>query len=333
MKIAIHHRKGSFSDRWVAYCEQQQIPFKLVNCYDSNIIEQLDDCSALMWHFHHNSAKDILFARQLLFAVESAGKKVFPNFHTVWHFDDKVGQKYLLEAVKAPAVNTYVFYNKEEALNWCRNTSFPKVFKLRGGAGSANVQLVSSRGAAEKLIRKAFGSGFKNEGVIPFSDIFKKFRKNRATGKMLAKSFVRTFMPTEFAKVNGRERGYVYFQDFIPNNDHDIRVVVMEGNAFALKRMTRENDFRASGSGKILFNKELFDEGTIKLSLDMAKILQTQCVAFDFVYLQGKPLLVEISYGFSFPVYDQCEGYWDSNMEWHAGPFNPYGWTVEALRK
>ena len=67
---------------------------------------------------------------------------VFPNFNTAWHFDDKVGQKYLLEAIDAPLVPSYVFYSKEMALKWLEQTQFPKVFKLRGGAGSANVKLV-----------------------------------------------------------------------------------------------------------------------------------------------------------------------------------------------
>jgi hypothetical protein len=70
-----------------------------VDCYQSDIINQLSDCDALMFHHYHASSKDTLFAKQLLFALESAGKIVFPDFRTGWHFDDKVGQKYLFEAI------------------------------------------------------------------------------------------------------------------------------------------------------------------------------------------------------------------------------------------
>ena len=31
MKIAIHHRQGSFSDRWIEYCKENGINFKIVN--------------------------------------------------------------------------------------------------------------------------------------------------------------------------------------------------------------------------------------------------------------------------------------------------------------
>lgn len=66
MKIAIHHTPGSFSDRWISYCKENDIPYKLVNAYDSDIIKQVEDCDAFMWHHHHANYKDALFAKQLL---------------------------------------------------------------------------------------------------------------------------------------------------------------------------------------------------------------------------------------------------------------------------
>ena len=129
--IAIHNSSYGYHPRWITYCKKNGIPYKLVNCYDNNIINQLSDCNALMWHHHHSNAKQILFAKQFLFSLEQSGLTVFPNFRTSWHFDDKVGQKYLLEAIDAPLVPSYVFYSKEMASKWVEQTQFPKVFKLR----------------------------------------------------------------------------------------------------------------------------------------------------------------------------------------------------------
>src|SRR5690606_27908548 len=160
MKIAIFHKKGTFSERWVAYCEKNNIQYKLVNAFDSDIIQQVKDCDAFMWHHHHGQYKDVLTAKRILFALEQAGIKVFPDFNTGWHFDDKVAQKYLLEAINAPLVPSYVFYDKEKALAWAKETTYPKVFKLKGGAGASNVELVHSCKEAEKKIKKAFSKGF-----------------------------------------------------------------------------------------------------------------------------------------------------------------------------
>lgn len=334
MRIGIHNTKGSFSERWIAYCESKGIAYKLVNCYSSGIIQQLDDCDALMWHFNHKSPKASKFAKQLLYSVQTAGKKVFPDFNTVWHFDDKVGQKYLLEAIKAPLSPAYVFYSKHEALEWAGQTKFPKVFKLRNGAGSDNVRLVKSKNEAVSLIIKAFGRGFKQyEGWSSLKERYRKFRLGRANFLDVVKGIIRLVYTTEYAKVTGREIGYIYFQDFIPGNNYDIRVIVLNDKAFAIKRMARKNDFRASGSGEILHDRSLFDENTIKLSFLVAEKLKSQCVSFDYVYDNSKPLMVEISYGFSPEGYDPCPGYWDKNLTWHEGKFNPYGWIVEDLLK
>lgn len=332
MKIAIHNNQGGFTPRWIAYCQANGIDYKLVNCYQSDIMAKLKDCDALMWHFSQNSPKDFLFAKQLIYTLDAAGKKVFPDFHTAWHFDDKVGQKYLLEAIGAPLAPTWVFYDKQQALNWAKTTDFPKVFKLRGGAGSQNVQLVHSLKDAKQLIRKAFGCGFPvYDALGSLKERWRKFRLGKGNVKDLLKGMVRFVVPPPYARVKAREKGYVYFQEFIPNNDHDIRIVVIGDKAFAIKRMVRKNDFRASGGGEILYEKHLFNERDIKLAFEVHEKMKSQSTALDLVYDKGEPKIVEISYGFSPEGYDPCPGYWDRELNWHEGKFDPYGWMVENL--
>ncbi len=333
MKLAIHPTQKTFSERWVAYCEEIGVPTKVVNCYATNIIEQLDGCAALMWHHNHTNYKDVLFAKQLLFAVGQSGKTTFPDYRTCWHFDDKVGQKYLLEGIGAPLVPSYVFYSPEDAFRWIDEASFPKVFKLRGGAGSANVRLVHTAWEARKLVRKAFGSGFQQfDRVGHARERLRKYREGKDTLTGVLKGFGRLFVATEFAKMHGAERGYVYFQDYLPDNTHDIRVIVIEDKAFAIKRMVRPNDFRASGSGNILYEKEHFRDSTIELAFELHRKLQSQCSAFDFVEdRNGTPKLLEVSYGFISAVYLPCVGYWDRSLEFHPGPFHPQDWMVDAV--
>lgn len=335
MKIAIHHTPGSFSDRWIAYCKEKGIPYKIVDAYRSDIIQQVADCDAFMWHHHHGNYKDVLFAKQLLYSFQGAGKRVFPDFNTGWHFDDKVGQKYLLEAIGAPLVPSYVFYTKREALEWIEKTTFPKVFKLRGGAGATNVRLVRTKGEAKRLVRKAFGSGFSQFNRFGYlKERCKKWRAGKDTLLGVCKGFVRLFIPTEYARMHAREKGYVYFQEFIPNNSFDIRIVVVgEDKAFGLKRLVRKNDFRASGSGNIVYNRAEINEQCVRMAFDVAKKLHSQSVALDFVFgPKNEPLVVEVSYGYSVKAYYKCDGYWTDDMKWHEGnKFDIEGWMVEKL--
>ena len=330
-KIGIHHTKGYYSDLWISYCESKGIDYKLVDCYRSDIIEQLSDCDALMWHFSHKSPKATKFAKELLYSIQASGKKVFPDFNTVWHFDDKLGQKYLFEAVGVPHAPAYAIYSKKEAFKWAAETSYPKVFKLRNGSTSANVKLVKTKGQARRLIRKSFGRGFKQyQGWSNLKERLRKYRLGQNSREEVLKGILRLFWSTEYDRITGREKGYVYFQDFIPGNEFDIRVFVIGDKAYALQRMVRKNDFRASGSGVYRLGEEYIDKEVVRLSFEISEKLHTQCLVFDFVLLNEKPYVLEISYG-TLPNYDICLGYFDKELKWHDGTFDYGGVMVEEV--
>lgn len=335
MKIAIVNKPGSFSDRWIEYCKKNNIPYKEVNPYASDIVEQVRDCDAFMWHFHHLSYKDALFAKQLLFSIQQSGKKVFPDFNSAWHFDDKVGQKYLLESIKAPLIPSYVFYTKQDALKWISQTSFPKVFKLRSGASASNVKLVHSKIEAKRLVKKAFGKGFKqSDSISNFKERWRKYKSGQSNFKDVLKGIVRIFIKDEYSKMHSPEKGYVYFQEFMPSNNYDTRLIVIGGKrAFGEKRFTRKNDFRASGSG--VFGYDGIDEQIVKIGFHVAKSLKLQVVAFDFVYdKDNNPVIIEISYGFGTKGASNCPGYWTDDMQWHKeAHFDFCGWMIEEVIK
>lgn len=332
MKIAIH--KGiEFALGWEDYCKTNSIPYKLVNAFDNDIMEQLSDCDGFMWQ-HIQGTKDELLAKQLLYSLEEKGLRVFPNFRTTWHFDDKVGQKYLLEAIGAPLVPTYVFYTKKDALSWINATTFPKVFKLRGGAGASNVSLVRTKSEAIRLINKAFGRGIvQNSRLNALKERWRQYRSGLKSFVHVLKGIGRLFILTESAKLLNPEKGYVYFQEFIPNNNCDVRLIVIDGKyAYGMKRVVRDGDFRASGSGSFVY--EDLDKETIRIAFNVAKRLKLQSVAFDFVYNEDKqPLIIEMSYGYGTKGSSMCQGYWDEDLIWHEEKPNPFGWMVEALMR
>ena len=330
-QVAIHHRKGSFSDRWIAYCELQGIPYKVVNCLDSDIMKQLSSSATLLWHWNHGDPRDQLMARNVIMAAEAMGVKVFPSVSTCWHFDDKIAQKYLLEAIGAPLVPTYVFYDLEEALRWIDRASFPKVFKLRKGAGSTNVKLVHSATAARALAERAFSSGF--SPVAHFGqDALKRYRVAKRRGDHLLNVVKR--MPRVLATIQnnkrmmGREKGYVYFQDFIPGNDYDTRVTVVGNRAFAYTRNVRPGDFRASGSGDVVYDTSRINQKCVDIAFHVTRKVGSQSMAFDFVLgEQRQPLILEVSYAYIPQLVHSCPGYWDSRLTWYEG----HVWPQDAI--
>ncbi|MDD4107380.1 MAG: hypothetical protein PHH93_01530 [Prolixibacteraceae bacterium] len=306
------------------------MPYKIVDCYDNDLITQLDGCSGLMWHWDLTHYKAALFARQLTLSLERAGIKVFPGINTGWHYNDKVGQKFLLEAIRAPLVKSYVFFSKEDALRWSRETTYPKVFKLRTGAGSSNVKLVKDKYTAQRLIRKAFGVGFLP--INPLGRLKERLwilrrDKDLASLKKLAIGIIRLFITKEVEKFSQREKGYIYFQDYLPGNKSDTRIVVIGDRSFGMVRHCRTGDFRASGSGLIDYNHKLINIECVRTAFDIAKKLNVQSVAIDFIKQGDAPCqIIEISYAFipfKFP------GYWDKDLVWHEGEISPEEFIIE----
>jgi glutathione synthase/RimK-type ligase-like ATP-grasp enzyme len=330
--IAIHHSPGSFSDRWVQRLSGEGIPHRAVNGYGSSIVAELRDCAAFLWHITHRHTNDLLYARSVLRAAANIGLVVFPNETTCYHYDDKIAQKYLLEFIGAPLVPTWVFYKKEDVLCWVDSADFPKVFKLRRGAGSANVRLVRSRGEAARLVERMFSRGFHPRpglaGVIQAQG-----HRTRSVSALFGKmkkigSYVRERRSTP------TERGYAYFQEFVPDNDLDTRVTIIGNRAFYFDRLNRRGDFRASGSGRIVYMKpQQMDMRAIEVAFGVSRRLGFQSMAYDFLTdrTSGRKLLTEISYIFDAGAVHDCEGHFDSAFTWHEGHFWPQDAILEDV--
>ena len=337
MKIAIADRKGSFSDYWIKYCEEHTIPYKVVNPYDTDIVEQVSDCDAFMWHHHHASFGDTLFAKQLLFSLEQAGKVVFPNFRTGWHFDDKLGQKYLFEALGVRAAKSWVFYDKKSAYKWIETTDFPKVFKLRGGAGSANVRLARSKRQAKAFVRKALRRGFASSNpLFSAKTQWQNFVKGQGRFYDVAK-YIGLYL---FPGLNGgrrmpRQKGYAYFQEFIPNDGFDYRLEIANNKAIAMVRMCREGDFRASGGHDDRYDASLIPQDVVEFAFECYDKLEVQSVALDIVREKesGELYLIEVSYCYGLDADEFEHGYWTRDGEHHRKPFNGVYWMIEEVIK
>jgi len=246
-----------------------------------------------------------------------------------------------MESVGAPLVPTYVFYDEAAAIGWLEQTSYPKVFKLSRGASSLNVRLVKSLAEGKSLVKKAFHSGFKNTSGHVKQNIAQLSSKRKASLnewgakiKRLPNTLLNIY---RLNKTMGREIGYVYFQEFVPKQKFDTRVVVIGDRILAFRRFTRENDFRASGSSMVDHNPDAISKAALQVAYETSVKLGLQCAAYDFVMDEcGNPLIIEVSYTFPSGKRSQlkdCPGYWDEKLNWHQGKIWPQDAIISDLIK
>ncbi|NVJ64199.1 MAG: hypothetical protein HWD84_08235 [Flavobacteriaceae bacterium] len=326
MNIVLHHRAGSFSERWIKYLQSKNIPFKKVDIRNENLENLLSEADIILCHLSQEDPYYWMVGNKLGFLAEVMGKKVYPDLWSNWFFDDKIIQKYLLDNISDVHVPTHISFNYKEALSKVNTCSYPFVFKLKGGAGSVNVKLIKSKFSARILVFRMFFLGIPK--ISKYHLLLNRLSKAKNLKNKIFELIVGTASLLKKPKLNrifGREKGYFYMQEFIEGANHDIRIIVI-GNQklIALKRYTRKNDFKASGSGNFqALNYKSVDVKILNSSLQISKKLKAQSLALDFVYDRNNKFhLIEISHGFIPDAYDICTGYWDQNLKWHDGNLN-----------
>ena len=287
---------------WIDYCEQNNIPYEIVNCYHYDIINKLSKYSALLWNFSNFVIADLLEARNILNIASQNGLAVFPDYNTSWHFDDKVAESYALQAVSAPAPKSWVFYEYSECEKWLKDKAkYPIVAKLRCGSGANNVKLLKNYSQARRYAKRMFGAGFNPTPSLIYKAYSKaQSSKNWKTVWNRIKKIPEFLNTRAHAKKMPIEKGYCYFQEFIDNAGFDLKVAVVGDKVSFLCRDTRKGDFRASGGGDIKYTKELVTEQIIKSAFEVCDALKMECVGFDYVVdkMTGEGKIIEMCYGF-----------------------------------
>ena len=328
MKIGIHYIDGmpeySWAYEWEKILKSKNIEVKKLNFYDTDIMEKVKDCDGIMWHWFHYPF-DKIVAPKILSNIQLNLKiPIFPDLNSCWHYDEKVAQHYLLSSIDAPRIPSWVFYNYNDAEKFInQEASYPLVFKLSVGAGSANVLKINSKEEALKICKQMF-----EKGIFPYT--INEFEENNKIKNRISEAM-------KFIKNNEYptppwyymlQKDYVYFQKFLPNNKYDIRIVVIGDRCFGFIRYNRENDFRASGSGKIDYDIKKIPLEAVKIAFEVSKKCGFQSMAYDFMYDDNKVVINEISYCYG-PGTRECLGYWDSNLNWHEKKMKPEEAHVE----
>lgn len=333
--IGIHSDKigeESYSDKWTEFLRARGADVRMLDLLATDALEQARQCDGVMWRWAHNP-QDKQSAQRILYTIEHyLDIPVYPDSRTAWHYDEKMFQFYLLQALQAPVPQTWLFWDKEQALEWARTAPYPVVFKLSTGAGSSNVLKVENEEEAISLIKRAF-----ERGIFPYTmNEFKKasfFPRTKAQTRDILhrlKDAIHYVWHADYPRLHPAwwkpEYGYAYFQEFLPRNEFDTRISVIGNRAFGYRRMNRPNDFRASGSGNFDVNPDSMDKKCVEIAFQMSKQGNFQSMAYDFLVKNGEPVICEISYTFVDWMIFECPGHWDSNLNWISGNM----WPEEA---
>jgi glutathione synthase/RimK-type ligase-like ATP-grasp enzyme len=296
------------------------IPSIRLRAEQTDFWEKIDSLSLFIMRFSHHDSH-LQQARDLLPIIEHThGVKCYPNYNTGWHYDDKIKQYLLLRHIGFPIVKTWICWERDAALEFVEKASYPLVFKLRGGAGSQNVILIKDRRHARKLVKRMFGKGIHPERFLGLESVrFKHLDLYREFHHLLGN--INRWNKGLGTRISWQiQKNYVLFQQFLPGNAWDTRVTIIGDRGFAFRRLVRDNDFRASGSGKIDYDPAKIDINCIEIAFQVSREMGFQSMAYDFLRNEeNKPEFCEVSYTYVSSAVRSCPGFWDPNLKWHSG--------------
>lgn len=323
--ISIKLHSSNWFIPWKKYCIENNIEYFVINPYKYNVIKELEGFDVVLWHFSGYIYKDMLIAKDILFSAKKMGIQVFPDFDDCWHFDDKIAETYLMQSINAPIPNSLMFYALDDLKNEINKITFPIIAKLRNGSGSHNVKLIKDKKELLHYSNKMFSKGFSSSPSLIY-----KTSSNVKSSKSLKVFINRAKRIPEFLKTLAsanefpNEKGYVYLQEFIPNNGFDLKVVVVGDKLSFIGRNIREGDFRASGGGDLFYDNKFITKNVIESAFRTSDLLGFKCMGYDYVVNNetGEGIIIEISYGFSHQALLLANGYFDRNGVWYDEPLN-----------
>jgi glutathione synthase/RimK-type ligase-like ATP-grasp enzyme len=296
MLIAIHSDKCSDDGRvheWSKILSARKIDSFFVDILDPGALDDVRHCDGLMWHWGE-AVRDRRLIHALRVIEFHLKKAVFPNHATYWPCRNKLSQLFLMRAFNIPMPETWIFWDRREALDWVESTTYPKVFKLAIGGGAKNVALVASSSEAKRLVSAMF-----EPGIVPGQVESFVGKKNGSAGTRLrlfssrCRRAVNYVLYSRSPNLAQPEKGYVYFQEYIPNNQFTNSISIVGNRAFSSCSFNRSNDFRAFGD-IVHTDHSAVSRDCIRLAFEISSKANLLMMSYDMLLRDNSPVVLEM---------------------------------------
>jgi hypothetical protein len=205
------------------------------------------------------------YIEDILLFLLLESNRLIPSFSAVRAHENK-GFQELYKRHRSIEGLDGLYFCGEAALPVCIN--FPMVFKDTNGFGSSGVHLVRNQ---QELAQRQ-----QAQSRSTLAELAKTLKSE--IGYLVRKWILRKKNLRPWGAYYHPQKRFVV-QKFVPALQCDYKVIVTRRRAFALKRLTRAGDFRASGSGRFLFEEP--PDGLLDFALSVLHRLNEPYASLD----------------------------------------------------
>jgi hypothetical protein len=146
----------------------------------------------------------------------------------------------------------------------------------------------------EAVVKPAFGA--MSKGVSKAKGFEEIFRKAKRIGRAFdlkgeIRDFVRLLRHKGYRPESKYRRKFIV-QNLISDLPGDWKVLIYGNSYYVLRRDNRINDFRASGGGRLFFDRNIPD-GLLEFSRDIYNILKVPCLSLDIGHNRKEFFVIE----------------------------------------
>lgn len=231
------------------------------------------------------------YIEDIVYYLELANAKVIPSYRNLKANNNKVFMELLRKSIfgmdyKLP---TAIYGCIEEFESKKQSIHYPLIFKIYHGAMSRGVDIAFDSFRLKKIIKKY-------SRTINFW--------------LIIKEILRTFKYENYKPESLYRKKYI-LQEYIPNLNGDFKVLVFNKKLYVLKRETKINDFRASGSGIRRFTKDI-PNGLLEYAYNVFLKLEVPNTSLDIGFDGENFYLIEFqSLYFGSYTISKSEFYWE----------------------
>jgi len=235
---------------WIIACENSKynIKYKVIditkNDWLENVLSEDFDCILT------RATGTISYFKQLyderLYVINNIlKKKIYPTYEEILIYENKRMLSYWLDANNIPHAKTWIFYHKEEAMQFAKYCAFPVVAKTAIGASGSGVKIFDNKLKLISYINKAFS----DKGIT------RKWTPNLRKGKIKERilkrikdipGFLRYLEDRHKSATIDPQKWFVIFQEYI-DAIAEWRTVRIGDSFFAHKKQRKGKTFSGGG--------------------------------------------------------------------------------------
>ena len=162
IKVGIVKEAWNLHYYYIIACNELNISYKVLDIFSVNWLEEFINSKVNVLIFRPSvqySPWKQMFDNRIKLLKNYSNIIIFPNPELMWLWESKKRLYEWLKINNYPLIETKIFYSKDEALQFARETNYPVVYKADNASGASGVKIIKNYYILKRLIKKCFGRG------------------------------------------------------------------------------------------------------------------------------------------------------------------------------